>query len=307
MVVPITLVHEKTVYHVTLPTTTIAALRDAVEEATTVIGHGARLIVKGKTLPSTGPCPPPQSKVLVVGPRTRPAIHHGEHQPQPEFLDPPPDKAWEWDLERLRAMILSGGVDLSRSHLTRVSPLPSPLHAAHYPLDRLRVLDLAHNHLVDLPSLHALTRLKRVNVSHNCWASLGTSVALCLPDSVEELDVGSSRGMTASAEDVQVASASLPRLRILRLGRSRAVEANAAWRAWSDLQHLDLTDAIIMTTLSTSIESENCHWNLPVGLEELILDGAWSEREVLPRVCFRRCGFSRCVAPHYAHYLVICL
>ena len=59
MVVPITLVHEKTVYHVTLPTPTIAALRDAVEEATTVIGHGARLIVKGKTLPSTGPCPPP--------------------------------------------------------------------------------------------------------------------------------------------------------------------------------------------------------------------------------------------------------
>ena len=37
MVVPITLVHEKTVYHVTLPTPTIAALRDAVEEATTVI------------------------------------------------------------------------------------------------------------------------------------------------------------------------------------------------------------------------------------------------------------------------------
>ena len=35
--------------------------------------------------------------------------------------------------------------------------------------------------------------------------------------------------------------------------------------------HLDLTDAI-MTTSSTFIESENYHWNLPVRLEELILD-----------------------------------
>ena len=69
--------------------------------------------------------------------------------------------------------------------------------------------------------------------------------------------------------------------------------------------HLDLTDVII-TTSSTSIESENCHWNLPVGLEELIVDGCMvGARKVLPRVCLRRCGLSRCVAPHNAHYLVI--
>ena len=69
--------------------------------------------------------------------------------------------------------------------------------------------------------------------------------------------------------------------------------------------HLDLTDVII-TTSSTSIESENCHWNLPVGFEELIVDGCMvGAGKVLPRVCLRRCGLSRCVAPHNAHYLVI--
>ena len=69
--------------------------------------------------------------------------------------------------------------------------------------------------------------------------------------------------------------------------------------------HLDLTDAI-MTTSSTFIESENYHWNLPVRLEELILDGCMvGAGKVLPRVCLRRCGLSRCVAPHNAHYLVI--
>ena len=69
--------------------------------------------------------------------------------------------------------------------------------------------------------------------------------------------------------------------------------------------HLDLTDVII-TTSSTSIESENCHWNLPVGLEELIVDGCMvGAGKVLPRVCLRRCGLSRSVAPHNAHYLVI--